>query len=68
MVGGGILTYAWLGIFMEPESGPKMLIDYIGSIFFASGAVGLFVMAVRKLRKSEVIARANIADGFSLND
>jgi hypothetical protein len=28
--GGGLFTYAWLGIAMEPESGPKMMIDYIG--------------------------------------
>ena len=30
-VGGAILTYAWLGAVMEPESGPKTLIDHLGT-------------------------------------
>ena len=55
IVGGGILTYAWLGIFMGPESGPKEVIDYIGSAIFVCGAIGLLAAAVRKLlRKSEL--------------
>jgi len=51
VVGGGILTYAWLGIVMEPESGPKSVLDYIGSAIIAFGAIRLLASAVGKLRK-----------------
>lgn len=53
IVGGGILTYAWLGIFMEPETGPKALFDYIGSFIIACGAILLFIAAIGRLKKSE---------------
>ncbi len=52
LVGGGILTYAWLGAFMEPETGPRTAIDSIGTVIFILGAVGLYVIAVKKLRSS----------------
>jgi len=57
IAGGGILTYAWLGIFMEPESGPKSSFDYVGSIILAFGAIALLTIATGKLRKSEVPPR-----------
>jgi hypothetical protein len=58
-VGGGILTYAWLGMFMEPESGPKTVFDYIGSAIFTFGAIFLLAIAVRNLRKSEMTPRTS---------
>jgi hypothetical protein len=62
IVGGGILTYAWLGMVMEPESGPKAVFDYIGSAIFAFGAIFLLVIAIRKLRKSETIHVLRLTD------
>ncbi|WP_210467916.1 hypothetical protein [Sporosarcina sp. 6E9] len=41
IAGGGIVTYAWLGLFS-------------GSFIFAFGAIILLVVAVRKLRKSRI--------------
>jgi hypothetical protein len=54
LVGGGILTHASLGVFMEPESGSKAVFDHVGSILLALGAIFMFALAVRKLRKSEM--------------
>jgi hypothetical protein len=53
--GGGMLTYAWLGVVMEPESGPKSVFDSAGSIFLALGAVTLFIIAFGKLQKFQQI-------------
>jgi hypothetical protein len=53
LAGGGILTYAWLGAFMEPETGPKTLIDHIGTVLFIGGAMWLLMTAVKKLRTAE---------------
>lgn len=47
LAGGGLLTYAWLGAVMEPETGPKATIDHIGTIVFIGGAVWLFITAVK---------------------
>jgi hypothetical protein len=59
--GGGILTYAWLGVFMEPESGPKSVFDYAGSIVLAVGTILLLVIAIGKLRKfQQVISEKEI--------
>jgi hypothetical protein len=52
LAGGGILTYAWLGAFMEPETGPKTIIDHIGAMFFIGGAIWLFITGAKKLRTS----------------
>jgi hypothetical protein len=52
LAGGGILTYAWLGAFMEPESGAKTIIDHIGTIFFIGSAMWLLITAAKKLRTS----------------
>ena len=56
LAGGGLLTYAWLGAFMEPESGPKTTIDHVGTIFFVAGAMWLFITAVKKSRTSTTMA------------
>lgn len=55
LIGGGILTYGWLGLFMEPESGPKTVFDYMGSIILASGAIALLAIAAGKLQKFKII-------------
>ncbi len=54
LAGGGILTYAWLGALMEPETEPKTTIDHIGTIIFIVGAIWLFITAVRKLQNLEM--------------
>jgi hypothetical protein len=54
LAGGGILTYAWLGAFMEPETGPKTIIDHIGTLFFIGGAMWLFITGAKKLRISKM--------------
>ncbi len=51
LAAGGILTYAWLGVFMEPESGTKTLLDTIGSMIFAFAAISLVAFAAVKLQK-----------------
>lgn len=53
--GGGMLTYAWLGVVMEPESGPKSVFDSAGSVFLALGAVALFIIAIGKLQNFQQI-------------
>jgi hypothetical protein len=57
LAGGGILTYAWLGAFMEPETGPKTMIDHIGTLFFIGGAIWLLITAARNLRTSTLDAQ-----------
>jgi hypothetical protein len=52
LAGGGLLTYAWLGVLMEPESGPKTIIDHIGTLFFIGGALWLFIIAAKTLQTS----------------
>lgn len=54
IAGGGILTYAWLGVSMEPESGPKVVSDYFGSAIIVCIAVGLLTLAAVKLWKSQL--------------
>jgi hypothetical protein len=54
LAGGGVLTYAWLGILMEPDSGPKTVFDEVGSILLALGAIVLLAFAARKLQKFEI--------------
>jgi hypothetical protein len=54
LAGGGILTYAWLGTFMEPETGPKTIFDHIGTILFIGGAMWLFITATKRLRTSNI--------------
>lgn len=51
LAGGGILTYAWLGLLMEPESGSKVIFDYIGSTILAAFAIVLLRRAAGKVRK-----------------
>jgi len=65
IAGGGILTFAWLGIGMEPESGPKTAIDHIGSAFLVCGAIVLLAIAVRNLRKFEKNVRSSNKNGGS---
>lgn len=48
-VGGAILTYAWLGAVMEPESGPKSLIDHLGTAAII-GFSGLLWLKAWRLR------------------
>lgn len=54
LAGGATLTYAWLGAFMEPETGPKTIIDHIGTMLFIGGAIWLFITAAKKLRTSNM--------------
>ncbi|ERI07422.1 hypothetical protein HMPREF0083_04507 [Aneurinibacillus aneurinilyticus ATCC 12856] len=54
ITGGGILTYSWLGVFMEPETGSKMMIDYIGSAIFVLITITLLVVAIWKVYKYEM--------------
>jgi hypothetical protein len=54
LAGGGMLTYAWLGALMEPETGPKTIIDHMGTLLFIGGAMWLFITAAKKLRTSNM--------------
>jgi hypothetical protein len=49
LAGGATLTYAWLGAVMEPETGPKAIIDHIGTLLFIGGAVELFIVGAKKV-------------------
>lgn len=49
LVGGGVGTYAWLGLVMEPESGPRTVLDQVGAGVIAVASIGLLVMAGRRL-------------------
>jgi hypothetical protein len=57
LAGGGILTYAWLGAFMEPETGPKTMIDHIGTLILIGGALWLFITAAKNLRTSQMASQ-----------
>jgi hypothetical protein len=60
LVGGGILTYAWLGLLMVPESGTRTLFDQAGSVIFVLAAITLFVSAAVKLRKFQTTTQGAI--------
>ncbi|MDI6101591.1 hypothetical protein QLQ12_23505 [Actinoplanes sp. NEAU-A12] len=49
LVGGAVGTYAWLGMVMEPESGPRTVLDHVGGGMIAIAALGLLVLAGRRL-------------------
>jgi hypothetical protein len=51
---GALLTYAWVGFGMRPESGPKTPGDYVLNAALAAGAVVLVVLAARRLRAFQV--------------
>jgi hypothetical protein len=55
LAGGALLTYAWLGMTMEPETGPRLIVDYVGSLLII-GLVGGCL--VRGIRRSDGEARA----------
>lgn len=44
LMGGGILTYVWLGMFS-------------GSVFFGIGAIGLLILANRKVKKYKLVSQ-----------
>lgn len=48
LVAGGVLTYAWLGLTMEPETGPRSTLDHAGSALIACFAILLVGLAVRR--------------------
>lgn len=52
MAGGGMLTYVWLGLAMEPETGPGNLIDQAGSVLMAVVALLLYAVAAVNMRKT----------------
>lgn len=50
LAGGGIATYAWLGAVMVPETGPKLLIDHLGTLIIVITAGWLFIKALKNVR------------------
>jgi hypothetical protein len=56
LVAGGVLTYAWLGLTMQPESGPKTALDHAGSVAIACFAIGLLGLATHRLRAADAHA------------
>ncbi|GAA3393020.1 hypothetical protein [Cryptosporangium minutisporangium] len=50
LVAGGVLTYAWLGMTMEPETGPRSTLDQVGAVLIAGFAIALVVLAFRTTR------------------
>jgi hypothetical protein len=48
LVDGGVLTYAWLGLTMEPETGPRSMGDQVGGVLIAAFALALTALAVRR--------------------
>ncbi|MEV4135656.1 hypothetical protein AB0J72_26205 [Dactylosporangium sp. NPDC049742] len=48
LVAGGVLTYAWLGLTMEPETGPRSMNDQVGGVLIAGFALALTALAVRR--------------------
>jgi hypothetical protein len=48
LVAGAVLTYAWLGLVMPPESGPKTTFDHVGSVLLAGFAIALVALALRR--------------------
>jgi hypothetical protein len=61
LVAGGVFTYAWLGLVMVPESGPKSLLDHAGSVAIAAFAIALVLLALRRAGSSPV--RSPLAGG-----
>ncbi|MCO6007093.1 hypothetical protein NE236_19105 [Actinoallomurus purpureus] len=53
---GALLTYAWTGIGMRPESGPKRTGDYVMNVVLALGAILLVVYAARRSRAARTTA------------
>ncbi|GAA4632299.1 hypothetical protein GCM10023196_065160 [Actinoallomurus vinaceus] len=53
LASGALLTYAWVGIGMRPESGPKRTADYIMNAILALAAVALVIVAARRSRTLE---------------
>ena len=51
-VTGALATYAWLGLVMEPEGGPRSAIDLVGSFAFIAVAAWLVWLARRNLKKA----------------
>ncbi|SHN46312.1 hypothetical protein [Cryptosporangium aurantiacum] len=50
LVAGGVFTYAWLGLTMEPETGPRSTLDQVGAVLIAGFAIVLVVLAFRATR------------------
>ncbi|MCO5998910.1 hypothetical protein [Actinoallomurus rhizosphaericola] len=50
LTAGALLTYAWTGLGMRPESGPKRTADYVMNAVLALGAVLLVACAIRRSR------------------
>ncbi|GAB3965094.1 hypothetical protein GCM10029978_027060 [Actinoallomurus acanthiterrae] len=50
LASGALLTYAWVGIGMRPESGPKRTADYVMNAVLALAAVILVIVAARRSR------------------
>ena len=48
---GGLLTYAWLGAVMEPETGPRSVADHIGTGVLIVAVAGLLLLARKRLTK-----------------
>jgi hypothetical protein len=53
LAAGGIATYAWLGAFMKPESGPKTMADHIGTVILIVFAFTLVVQALKTVRLAQ---------------
>ncbi len=53
LAGGGTLTYAWLGLMMTPETGPRSTLEHIGSIVIVLVAIGVFLVALKRVRTAE---------------
>jgi hypothetical protein len=54
---GGVLTYAWLGAVMEPETGPKSLADHVGTGVLVVVVAGLLVLARTRLAATGRLAQ-----------
>lgn len=52
LAAGALLTYAWTGIAMRPESGPKRTADYIMNVTLALAAIILIACAARRTHGS----------------
>jgi hypothetical protein len=48
LVAGGVVTYAWLGLTMQPETGPRSMSDQVGGVLIAGFALALTALAVRR--------------------
>ncbi len=54
LAGGGTSTYAWLGLVMDPETGPRSALDRVGSIVIVLVAVGVFLFALWRVRTAKI--------------